>query len=563
MNIFEYISAMKALGTPVATAGIIILALFLVFIVFKALGGMFRGIWRQTVRTGMTLVSAVLAFVGTKIASDKIHEFFDHSTLDELISQIEVGAPEAGAVLKNVLSVVDPTILEYIVLLPATLILLPLVATALFFIINLVLKVVRAIVIKILGLPRGHSSPERLGGAALSIVDGIIWLVMITLPLTAALSLADATFEKALSTDAGRENTAIVEIYDDYVAPITKNPAIVIINKAGGNYVANELATVKFDGENTNLREEILAVAHIVLVDATSLKGANFTELTESDKAAITSIVDTLADSPYMSRILVGIIHLIPTAYETNFANNSSFDENVQSVLNSFMSFLKSVSRETLKEDLTTIKNFYFGFNDSGLIAAIKDGADLIDFINQDYRGEKHILGMLNSLSGNPRTKGIVDGMYDLVLNAAFSAGNSSADGSGEKFEIKVEDVKTGLNNIIAVDKNNYETVEEYKEALSNTITDTINDTVGVELEKETADEIANFVDENFSEKLDELTDKEFNELMFEVIDIYQSMQNGGEVNPDDYDNIFGEDGILGDDIIIDGEKFPVDQLPQ
>ena len=207
------------------------------------------------------------------------------------------------------------------------------------------------------------------------------------------------------------------------------------------------------------------------------------------------------------------------------------------------MKFLETTSRDTIKSDLNTIKDFYFGFCDSGLLAAISEGQNIMQFVNDDYRGEKHILGMLNTLSGNPRTQGVVDGLYNFVLNAAFSGASSGdgSDGSGgsEVLEnIDIQDVKTGLNNVITINKNDFATEEEYREELSNTIETTINDTIGVELEPEVVDEIVNFVDENYADRVEDLSDEEFNELMFEVIDIYQSFLNGEEINPDDLENL-------------------------
>jgi hypothetical protein len=216
------------------------------------------------------------------------------------------------------------------------------------------------------------------------------------------------------------------------------------------------------------------------------------------------------------------------------------FGEDYQEIIDSFMTFLSQVDRYTLGDDLRTLEDFYFGFCDSGLLGAIRDGEDIMQFVSEDYRNEKHILGMINSLSGNERTKGMVDALYNVVLKAAFSGtqNGDSANGGEVLPEIDIQDVKDGLNNIVAIKKDDYSTTEEYREVLSNTIGETINDTIGVELEKETIDEIANYVDENYADQLGELTDEEFNELMFEVVDIYQRYQNGEEINPDDLEDL-------------------------
>ena len=107
---------------------------------------------------------------------------------------------------------------------------------------------------------------------------------------------------------------------------------------------------------------------------------------------------------------------------------------------------------------------------------------------------------MINTLSGNPRTQNIVDGLYNFVLNAAFSGamsgGDAEGDGNNDASDvlqnIDIKDVKDGLNDVISVKKENYATEEEYKEELSNTIDTTIQETIGAELEDEVIDALEN-----------------------------------------------------------------------
>lgn len=540
MSIFEYVPLMKELGTPVAIAGVALLALFLIIIIFKMLGGLRRGTWRQLVRTGMTLLAAAASYIVAVWLSNHIIGSLDAESLEGLILAIEAYLPEAGDAIRNALSSFNGEIFEYIILLPSAILLIPILTTALFFAINFVLKIVRAIVIRIIGLKKSKNNTQRLGGALLAAVEGLIWIAMVMLPICGVLSLVDQAYDKAISSAEGESKAELIEVYDEYLAPFTKNPAIAFIDSIGSGPMADGIATVKIDNEKTNMREEILSVAHVIIVDAGALKGADFTALNADGKAAITSIANTLSSSPFMSRILVGVLQTVPQVYESGLIP-LDLGEEFQGILDNLMVFLKAVDRTSLGEDLATIKDFYFGFCDSGLITAVTEGEDLMKFISDDYNGERHILGMINTLSGNPRTKGIVDGMYNLVLNAAFSGANDSENGEpsdAPALDIEIEDVKTGLNNIVSVNKSDYATEEEYREELSNTIDTTINDTIGVDLDDEVVDDIADYVDENFSEQLEELTDEEFNELIFEVIDIYQGYLNGEEINPDDLENL-------------------------
>lgn len=552
MNLFEFIQTMKEMGTPFGIAGVAILGLFLIYIILKMLGGMRRGTWRQLVRTAATLVAAIVAFIFGDIVAGKIIGSCDVATLEGLIVKIESRFPEAGDIIRDALSNIDTEIIEYIVLLPAAIILVPFMTTIIFLLINLVFKIIRAIIIKICKFKKAKSNTQRLGGALLAAVQAIIWVTMVIFPLTGVITLVDAAYNEAIVSSEGETKDDLTDTYDQYFRPFTKNPAITFIESSGANMMSESIATVTIHGEKANIREEILSVAHVIIVDSNTLKGADFTALEADEKEAVSSIIDVLADSPFISGIFIKALNVVPTFYESGIIP-LDFGGEYANVLNSFMSFLGSIERATLDEDLTTIKDFYFGFCDSGILTAISEGQDLMKFISDDYNGDRHILNMINTLSGNDRTKAIVDSLYNMVLNAAFSGSQSGGDGEngegGEPLpEIKIEDVKEGLNNIVSIDKSIYDTEEQYREVLSDTIHTTINDTIGVELEKETVDEIADYVDENYSEQIDNLTDEEFNELIFEVIDIYQGYLNGEEINPDDLENLIPGDGEINPD---------------
>ena len=541
MNFFDYVALMKEMNTPVALVGLGLLALFLVIITIKMLGGMRRGTWRQIVRTGMTLIAAIVSYIAAKVISNSIIGGIKLDALGDVVSNLDQYSPGISEKIMAALASFDPSLIESILVLPATIIFVPIICTVIFLVINLILKIVRAIIIRIFGFKKAKKNPQRLGGALLAAVEGIIWVVMVTLPVCGILSLADQAYDKAINAADEETKATLVETYDEYILPFTENPAICFVDSMGAKTMYNGIATIMIDNKKTNMRDEVLSMADVILIDGAALKGADFTALNEDQKDAVTSIVDALATSPFASKIIVSVLKSIPQIYNSDLIPLDQLGGEYQAVIDSFMVFFETADSSKLGEDLNTIKSFYFGFCDSGIMAAIKNGDDIMQFITNDYKGEKHILSMINTLSGNPRTQTIVDGLYNLVLNVAFSGANSP-DGDGENvLNIDIVEVKNGLNNIVSVNKSDYATEEEYREVLSETISTTINDTIGVELEDDVVDEISNYVDENFSEQLENLTDEEFNELIFEVIDIYQGFLNGEDVNPDDFDDILGD----------------------
>ena len=556
MTVFSFIDRMKEMSTPVAYIAVGILGLFLIFIIFKMLFGMGRGTWRQLVRTGATLLAAIVSFIAGDVIAGRIVGSLDVNNLETLIQQIEAQVPQSGNIIRSVLGAIDTEIIEYILLLPATIIIIPILTTVMFLAINLIFKIIRGIVIKILKFKKAKTNPQRLGGALLAAVEGLIWVTMVLFPLTGLMTLADAAYTEAMNAEG--PSSELRETYDEYIAPFTENPVFTFVEGIGADAMTESIATVKIDGKRTNMRHQVLSVAHVIVVDARTLEGADFTALTAEQQAALESIVDTLAESPYTRGLMVSILNTIPTLYQSGLIPMENLSEGEFGVIiDSLMAFLAEINEDTLESDLDTVMGFYFGFCDSGILGALSGGEDIMKFISDDYNGDRHILNMINTLSGNVRTKGIVDSLYNMVLRAAFpgSSNNESADipadgGSNNVVaDVNINDVREGLNNIVSVNRGQYETEEEYREVLSDTISSTLNDTVGVEIDQETADEIADYVDENFSEQIGELTDEEFNELVFEVIDIYQSYLNGEEINPDDLNNIIPGGEINPDDL--------------
>ena len=576
MNLFDYIQSMKNSDNMViGIAGLAVLALFLLVIVLKMLGGMRRGAWRQIIRTGMTLAAAVVSYFIATGLSNSIIGSLNIDNIEDLIVNVDSYAPGAGEVITSIINQIGKESLqeylnfvEYVVLLPATLIIIPIIATVVFLVINLILKIVRAIITKIAGFKKAGNNAERLGGALLGAVEGIIWMIMVTLPLSAMLGLVNQVYEKATAAperaaytreieEEEEESNTFVEIYEEFVAPFTKNPASMFIRQIGADALADGIATVTVDGRSTNMRGEVLAVADVV-VEATKLVEADFTALKENEKESVYSIVFTLSESTFMSKVMVGTLNTIPTLVEQEIIPIDLGETPVGGLVDSVMVFLEETSTETLEEDLTTLTDVYFGLCDSGIISAVTQGEDVMEAFKE---GKDDILGAINSLSSNERTENIVDSMYDVVLNAALGnnssapsepgdndnvSGDAGNEGEGDNNEnapqISVQQIKDGISQIAGIEKGD-KSDEDYVNELATAIIDVTRDKLNFELEEDMALETAKFINDNLSEemeKLDAVTkDKiKFNELVFALLDAYDSFNNGEDIDLEQFEQI-------------------------
>ena len=84
-----------------------------------------------------------------------------------------------------------------------------------------------------------------------------------------------------------------------------------------------------------------------------------------------------------------------------------------------------------------------------------------------------------------------------------------------------LDNVKGSLNDVIAMDKDAYETEEEYKAAVSNTIGTTL-DECHIALEPEQLDIVTDYVIQEFEGK-EEVTDEDMVNFMSQYYDAYAS----------------------------------------
>ena len=107
---------------------------------------------------------------------------------------------------------------------------------------------------------------------------------------------------------------------------------------------------------------------------------------------------------------------------------------------------------------------------------------------------------------------------------------------------ITIQQVKDGISQIAGIEKND-KTDEEYINELAAAIIDVAKDKLNVEFEKDMALEAAKFINDNLSEEMEKLEnvtkDKiKFNELVFALLDAYQSFNDGEDIDVEKFEDI-------------------------
>ena len=530
MEFFDYVSSMKELDSPVGTAALIVLALFLFFIIIKMLNGMKRGTWRQVIRTVFTLISAGISYMIATWLTDSIIGMTNIKAIEDLIPTVEEYIPGSGEHLYQLLEAVNPTNFESIILLPAALILIPLLTTVIFLIVHTLLKIVRSILIRLFRIKKARRHSQRLGGAIFGAVEAIIWVIMFTLPLTALLSLATSVRE-TINPKKGETNAEICEFFDNYVDPFAENPAYVLIDSLGSSKIADGIATVTVSGEDVNVREEVVTISEIIFDEIPNLEDMDPKELTEENKKAISSLIDKLCESTYVTNLTVSVLHGTSDFLEMDildFEREGDFEGFVDSVI----VFLEDVDVKTLQEDLETLRDVYFVISDSGVLKELEEGdSDFLTILQDHHKnGDDSISAVIDILQANDRTRGIVKSVTDALISSL----STSIEVGGVTVEVSYDSVKESMNEVLSVKREHYLTEEDYMNDLSNTLDSTLKDN-GIEIEKEVVDTMAEYMDKEYiqTEKIknDSLNDEQFTDILLNYYDAYlEYLENGGEV---------------------------------
>ena len=532
MNLFQYADKMAALDSPMAYVGMGLVAAFTLFILLKMLFAMRRGVHRQLLHTGFVIVAVVAAFFLTAgIVPAAVNEF-DEEKLIELINEMNRNGLAVSEQTKEILITIGPDTAVYTLALPLTVLFSPIIFLVTFFVFNFVLRIVYAILAFALRLEkRPKSQRGRCASVFVAAIEAIIVALVLVLPVSNLLSIADVAFDSIIDGNGGDEETAeLEEVYVNYINPLTANPAIEFVDTFGGNAVTTAFSTIEINGKKTNLRTEVITAAGAIIEKAEMLGGSPLSSPTDEAKRALHDIVSVISDSPYLSNILTGCIRGIAKAIETNvidFEVEPAYEEFITDII----LFLETLTPESLKSDASTVLSAYFILAEDGIIEALGegDGANITNIIAENRKqGKDTMTRLLGAFRKNPRTSKLVTALTSSLI--------SSLSGTIEGVEVTYDTLKSEVTNVLAINPDDFETKEEYIEELSNTLDEAFKNN-NIEIEKEVVDTIAEYIDENYA-AVEDLTDDEFNDILLHYFSAYTEYlangNGGGEGNGGD-----------------------------
>ena len=521
-----------ALGSFTQIAGFIpsaIVGTVAVLGIIGAFKGLRRGISRQLVRTLTIIASGIISFILSTATLKKISEYLDGKTMADikqlLIDKGMFFTSENIAWIENF----DVHTLELILAIPLSLIIMPLIFVILFILISGVMLIAHWLLSAIFGFKkRRNNFFTRLLGMGLGFIQGVAVAGLVLMPVI-GIGVSASESIAALNSEAPEDETTVMltKKYNTYIKGTVESPTFKFLEKYGMNALYTKIATVDIDGKSFDMTELIPDIT-MVASEASGLKGADFKNLTSENEATIEGLLDDIEKNAYLTEILAGSINALSHAY-TDGTFNVEIGEPFNSVIDSAVSIFHTSDASNVHTDLDTVADVLFIISRDGVLSAFDKGSDaMLDVLTKrDVNGETTVNRVVNTINSNERTKPLVT----LITKLSVTVMSQQA-GISENAQETYDNIKASINeDILSINKEHYETEEEYVAEVSSALDNTLKEN-NITLEKEIVDTMAQYVTDNYSD-IDEITDEQANDIILSYYDAYLDYLETGEV-PDD-----------------------------
>lgn len=472
--------------------------IFAIIIAWQLFRGYRRGICWQVLHIILSCGSAYVSYRLVSFISEKLLSGSTMEAVEKLLGVVEgIGPLKAlGLNLSGAVSYFEYA--EMILALPVAVVLSPILFTVAYFLINLVMQV-PFYVLRIF-LPRGFTPKTKGLGALAGILEGFLISAIILVPFVAANNLV---------TDAR------VIADESYVAE--ENTIIEIADELGLGKIVDKFATVTIDGEETNLSSDTSKLIAVVL-KYQQIKPIDKTSPDEEDKEFLRYFIDTVGESSYLSTMVSSVLSGAGNAMKDNvLVVNIPAPYNM--LTNAGLEVFATSNKDNLHSDMHTLLDVYLLLSDEGIVESLRtQGSESVmrdAFLVRDENGKTLIDRITTILNANDHTKIMLNAITEMSI-----AMLSESLGLDVNIAEKYEELKTGINGVLALDPSNY-TPEEYVAARNDALNSTLASN-GIELDDAIINDMGDYIDEHYSD-VDELTEEQFNDIILSYYEIYEN----------------------------------------
>lgn len=529
MKYFEYINSSLAKGSLGGNISVGILALIGVCAALGIYYGAIRGFSKSVIRFFTVGASAVCALLTVTAVTNIIVKAAvgaegDIATVYDLINKYFPGYLDAvPKVFEPILKEVGTETATVFMMMLVSVLISPIIFIVLFYIYRLLTLFIYELLAALTGaISYGKSIVSTILGAAVGLAQGLLIAAVIIIPVSGLCDVAVSAREPLLESK-DEPNEYIVTAYD-VIDDVSDNPIFELIDKFGANAVYDSMISVKINDTEYNMGDECVGAFKIIadLLPVISPE-YDWQHPTEEHKQALANAVSDIGDDQLIAALLSDIMRGMAECVRGNVID-VGVDSKSKKLLDDVMYMFVTSDKYTIEGDLQLLIDVYLIMCDDNLIEAFVSGdPEEIRHVltEKDANGQtpiEHILARLNSYD---RAAHIVTSFTKLSISTIMGSA-----GFDENTEELYENVKDDITTVLNHNKSDFETEEEYKQAVYDDLDKALTEN-NIEIEDQVKQSMVDYIAENYGDHEGEITEKEINDAL---LSYYQSYADNKEL---------------------------------
>ena len=526
-NYIDYVNAALAKGTIGAYISAGIFALIGVYSILGVYYGATRGFSKSVIRIFTVGASAVLSLFGVttvlktivKMATEKAST--DAGTVDVLLDSYFPGLIDSmPEMVKPLLSEINSNTATIFVMMIVAVLLTPVLFIGFFYILKTLSIFVYNLLAGLTGaISYGKSVLSTVLGAVVGLCQGVLIAAVIIVPISGLCHVAVEAREHLIK-DTESPNAYIDMAYNTVIDDLADNPLFEIVDRFGGKVAYENMITVNINGEKMDMGEECVGAIKVAVdILPIATPDFNWKSPSEEQKQAFADAVVDVGNDELIASLAADIVRGVATTVK-NGVLDIGLEGAAKTLVNDVMSMFSTTTRDTVEGDLDLLVDIYFIMCDRHLIDTFSGGShlDIREMLtDKDENGKTSADVILDTLRAYDRAAPIVSSFTKISLSVMH--GGSDFDEEAEQI---YESVKQDITSALTHNKSDFETEEEYKEAVTTDLDKALLEN-NIRVEDDVKQGMVDYIAENYGDYEGEITDKEINDAILSYYQSYSS----------------------------------------
>lgn len=555
----DYVNAAMASDTIGSKISLGIFAFMGVCAILGAYKGVMRGFSKSVIRLFTVGASAVCALFMVMWVSRGIVNSATvggtEQSVDGILNSYFPGLVDSmPEMVKPILSEMDATTATIFIMMIVAMILAPIFFILFFYTLKLATMFLYQLLSGLSGaISYGRSIPSMIGGGAVGFIQGLGIAAVIIIPISGLCNIA-ADAREPLIGNSDQPNEYIEQAYETVIDDLADNPIFDLIDEFGGSVAYEKMTTVIIYGEKIDMGQECVDAIKVLsnLLPFTE-SGFDWMHPTDEQRQALENTIASIDDSELIASLISDVLRGASIAFRAG-AMQVDVSGAAGALLDDLMLMFTTCTKDTVSADLDVIVDVYFILCDHDMFDILTSGdpnavRDLLTGTGPD--GKTTIDALLDRLNSYDRSAPIVTSLTKLSFTMMQEALGFDSD-TTELYE----SVKDGINTVLTHNKSDFETEEEYKEAVYQDLDKALADN-NLTVDEDIKQTMVDYIADNYGDHEGEITDKEINDALLSYYKAYANSLAGGNESNGDTPEIPEIPGITDIPEVPEGSEIP------